>query len=292
MLYKSEKGKVALQNLYQDKLDSLSTNYCEIDVETSFGTTHIIQCGDESLPPILLIHGSNACAPIALEAYPNLEESFCVYAVDVLAQPNKSSEHRLSMRDLSYGKWLNEVIDLLGLEKVSLAGFSFGGLVILKTLEFDESKIEAAYLTAPAYIVNGNPIKAIFGVFLPMQKYRKQGEPKYLRRVMENLFSEKDDFAENFLSHVFLDFKMDFSPVPVISKESARNIFTPITIIACEKDLMFPGKKLLRRAKAVFPSLIETIMLADRNHVQRKSDNVYISDIIYKNHLEKEKVYS
>lgn len=100
MLYKSEKGKVALQNLYQDKLDSLSTNYCGIDIETYFGTTHIIQCGDESLPPILLIHGSNACAPIALEAYPNLEESFCVYAVDVLAQPNKSSERRLSMGGL------------------------------------------------------------------------------------------------------------------------------------------------------------------------------------------------
>jgi hypothetical protein len=44
---------------------------------------------DSTKPPLLPLHGSNGCAPIALETYPNLHKEFQVYAIDVLAQPTK-----------------------------------------------------------------------------------------------------------------------------------------------------------------------------------------------------------
>ena len=65
------------------------------------------------------------------------------------------------MKNHSYGQWLHEVIEKLNLNNVTLAGFSLGGLIILKTLEYDETKINQVFLTAPAYIVNGNPVKAL-----------------------------------------------------------------------------------------------------------------------------------
>ncbi len=48
-----------------------------------------------SNPPILIVHGSNGCAPIALETYSGLSSKFQVLAIDVLSQPNKSAETRL-----------------------------------------------------------------------------------------------------------------------------------------------------------------------------------------------------
>ena len=36
---------------------------------------------------------------------------------------------------------------------------SFGGLIILKTLIHNEVKIKEVFLVAPAYVVNGNPLK-------------------------------------------------------------------------------------------------------------------------------------
>ena len=144
-LFKSEQGKQEILHLYEKKLDSLTIDYEYLEVDTTFGKTNIIAAGDPANPPIIIVHGSNGCAPIALETYTNLHKQFRVFAVDVLAQPNKSAETRLSMKDDSYGKWINEIIAELKIESVAMAGFSFGGLIILKTLEHDESKISEVY---------------------------------------------------------------------------------------------------------------------------------------------------
>jgi len=205
-LFKTAEGKKDILDLYDAKLNELNIEYEYLNVDTSFGETNIIATGSSSNPPIIIIHGSNGCAPIALETYPNLSKAFRVYAVDVLAQPNKSAETRLSMKDDSYGKWINEIIDHLNLEHVTMAGFSFGGLVILKTLEFNESKIKEVFLSAPVYIVNGNPLKALFKIFIPMKRYMKSKHPKFVERFLSEVFTDRDEFAIKFLSKVFLYF--------------------------------------------------------------------------------------
>ena len=279
-LYKSQTGKAEILNLYNQKLKDLNINYSYIEVQTAFGKTNIIVSGNAKKQPILVVHGSNGCAPIALETYSELASDFQIFAVDVLAQPNKSAETRLSMQNDDYGKWLHEVIDHLKLVKPTLAGFSFGGLIILKALEFKDSNIKEVFLTAPAYIVNGNPLKALFKVFIPMKRYMKTRKTKYAERFLNALFSEKDDFALAFLSKVFLCFRMDFIPVPVIHKRDAVSIKTPITLIAAKDDLMFPGEKMIKRANKIFPSLKQTVLLKQSKHVQNTFDNKRISNLI------------
>jgi pimeloyl-ACP methyl ester carboxylesterase len=280
-LYKSITGKAEIFNLYDQKLKELNIDYHYKEVDTSFGKTNLIITGEASKPPILIIHGSNGCAPIALETYSGLELCFQVFAVDVLAQPNKSVEARLSMKTDDYGKWLHEVIDKLELKKVTLAGFSFGGLIILKALEFRDSNIKEVFLTAPAYLVNGNPLKALLKVFIPMKRFIKTKNIKYVEHFLNELFTEKDAFALEFLSKVFLHFKMDFSPVPVIKTQAAKSIKTSITLIAAKNDLMFPGDKMIKRAHKIFPSLKKAIVLEQSKHVQNSADNKRIVNLIH-----------
>ncbi len=279
-LFKSEKGKEETLGLYNEKLKGLKIDFQYKEIDTAFGNTNLIITGDASKPPILLVHGSNGCAPIALETYKGLESQFQIFAIDVLAQPNKSAETRLSMRNEDYGKWMHEVIRGLELKNVTLAGFSFGGLVILKTLEYQEHNIKEVFLTAPAYIVNGNPFKAFFKVFIPMKRYMKTKKVTYVERFLKELFTEKDAFAIQFLSKVFIHFEMDFNRVPVIKTNAAKLIKTPITIIAAKNDLMFPGIKLIQRATKIFPALKKTVLLDQSKHVQNKSDNKRIVEII------------
>lgn len=85
-LFKSELGKNEILHLYNQKLDDLKIDYEFNLIETDFGKTNIIVIGDSTNPPLLIIHGSNGCAPISLETYPNLYKDFQVIAVDVLAQ--------------------------------------------------------------------------------------------------------------------------------------------------------------------------------------------------------------
>lgn len=272
MFFKSKEGKEKIITLYNQKLNELNIEYSEKLLVTRFGATSIIITGNPKNPPLLLIHGTGGCAPLILESFPNLSRTYCVYAVDVLAQPNKSAENRLDMKSLDYGKWLTEVMNILGLKGVTLVGFSFGGLIALKTLEFNETLIKQAFLIAPVDIVNGNPLVGLFKMFLPLKKFIKTNNQKHIKRVMNVLFSEYDDFALEFMSSTFQYCNMDFSPLPVLSKNDANRIKTPITIFACERDIMFPGKKMIKRAKIIFPSLRKAVLLRDSKHVPNAKD--------------------
>jgi pimeloyl-ACP methyl ester carboxylesterase len=281
-LFKSPSGKNEILSLYDEKLSELNIDYQYKIIDSSFGKTNIIITGSSSNPPLLIIHGSNGCAPISLETYPSLSAHFQVFAIDVLAQPNKSAETRLSMKDDSYGKWINEILESLNLDNVILVGFSFGGLVILKTLINNEDRIKEVYLSAPAYIVNGNPLKALFKVFIPMKRYMITRKIKFVEKFLSEVFTDRDEFAIKYLSKVFLNFNMDFTPVPVISKAEAKEINTPITLIAAKMDILFPGEKMLKRASKIFSSLKKTVLLEDSKHVQNKADNMRIEAIIMK----------
>ena len=84
-----------------------------------------------------------------------------------------------------------------------------------------------------------------------MRWYMKSKDPQHIERFLSNLFREKNAFAMPFLSKVFLQFAMDFRPVPVIGKQAAKSIQMPITLIAAGKDLIFPGTKMMKRAKNI-----------------------------------------
>ncbi|MGK0386906.1 MAG: pimeloyl-ACP methyl ester carboxylesterase [Patiriisocius sp.] len=281
-LYKSEIGKKEIFELYDQKLKELNIKYLSKVVKTSYGDTHIISTGNASNPPIILVHGSNGCAPIALETYKNVHKEYQVFAIDVLAQPNKSAETRISMKDDSYGKWMHEIIDALALTNVTMAGFSFGGLIILKTLEYREENIKEVFLSAPAYIVNGNPLKLLFNVFFPMKRFIKTQKMKFVEKFLTEVFTERDEFAVQYLSKVFQYFNMDFTPVPVINTNKAQGIKTPITLIAAKNDMMFPGVKMIKRAHKIFPSMQKTVLLENSKHVQSSSDNLKIETLILK----------
>ncbi len=280
MFFKSQEGKSRILSLYNRKLKELSIDYSEKSVDTKYGKTNVLCVGDTNLPPLVLIHGTGGCAPQILESFPHLASQYCVYAIDVLAQPNKSAENRLDMKSLDYGKWLLEVIIKLRLKEVTLVGFSFGGLISLKALEYNETPIKQVFLLAPVYIVNGNPILNLWKMFIPLKKFIKTNNQAYIKKVMDVLFSEYDGFALVFMSTVFQNCNMDFSPLPVISKNRAKSIKTPISIFAAEQDIMFPGKKMIKRAKQIFPSLEEVALLNGSKHVPNATDFKRIEELM------------
>jgi pimeloyl-ACP methyl ester carboxylesterase len=279
-LFTSAAGKEAILELYDQKLAGLPFPCESLYVDTSFGETHLLRTGDLKHPPLLLVHGSNGCAPIALDCYPQLRSQYQVFAIDVPAQPNKSAETRLSMKDDSYGKWMHEVLEKLGVTDVVLAGFSFGGLIILKALTYSEKHVKEAFLASPAYIVNGNPIQALLKIFIPMRRYMKTQKMEYIERFLSAVFTDRDPFAVRFLSKVFLHFDMDFTPVPVITKKEAKKINTPISILGAGHDILFPGRKMRKRANNIFPSLKRFDLLEESKHVQNEAGNRMVEKLI------------
>jgi esterase/lipase len=75
---------------------------------------------------------------------------------------------------------------------------------------------------------------------------------------------------------------MDFTPVPIIDSKKAKNITTPITIFAAKEDVLFPGKKMIKRASRIFPSLKESKLFENSKHVQNKAQNKIVEKTIMK----------
>ena len=65
-LYKTDSGKTEIINLYDEKLIDLNIEYQYEIINSSYGKTNIIITGEPSNPPLIIIHGSNGCAPSSL----------------------------------------------------------------------------------------------------------------------------------------------------------------------------------------------------------------------------------
>ncbi|KOH45339.1 hypothetical protein NC99_18570 [Sunxiuqinia dokdonensis] len=266
--------------MYYQKLDKLPISYEQKMIETTFGDTNLVITGPEGKPPLVLLHDTNSCAPLALESMVELTYHFRVYAIDVLGQPNLSEELRLNMKDNTYGKWMYEILSRFGLQNTSLVGISRGGFIALKTLIFDEKRIARTFLITPEGIVNGNPLQLFMKVILPLKMYRATKSTKYLNWFLEEFYTEENEFSKAFLSNVYLHYKIDLSKAPLIRKKEALQIKTPVHIIAAEKDLLFPGKKLIKRANTIFPLLSEVVLLRNSKHILSKQDNRKTTELI------------
>lgn len=115
-----------------------------------------------------------------------------------------------------------------------------------------------------------------------MKRYMKTKNVKYVEKFLSQLFTDRDEFAIEFLSKVFLEFEMDFTPVPIITAKKAGKITTPINLFAAQDDLLFPGNKMIKRAAKIFPSLRKSTLIEQSKHVQNKEQNEIIEREIMK----------
>lgn len=283
-LYSSKDAQKEILTLYQKQYARIKQPK-DLWITTSFGKTHIIRSGDTTLPALVLVHGVNACAPLALNEVPNLTDSFCVYAVDVVGQPNLSAPTRPKMKSLEYGNWLNQVINQLPADSVTLVGVSMGGFISLNALQQPSDKISKTFVIVPGGIKNGNVFTLLTKAFLPMKRFQKHQREKDLNQFLSASGTDFSPMIKQWMSAVVLNFKMDTSPIPTISKKKAKQIKTPLYIISSKNDLFFPGDKVLKRSKKIFPSLVDTKLLIDSKHIPSKADTRIIENYIFKNTL-------
>lgn len=269
--------------LYFQKLDELPIRYELMKIETTFGDTNLVITGPKEKPALVLLHDTNAFAPLAIEAMIGLINDFRIYAVDIPGHPNLSDEFRMNLKDNSYGEWMYEILSRLSIFNATLVGISLGGYITLKTLTFDENRIARAFLITPAGIVNSSRFMMALKLLFPIKWYRVTKNTKYVRHFFDNIYSETDEFAEAFLSMVTLNYGIDFSAVPSISKKEAAKVKTPLTVFGAEHDILGSGEIVLKRAKLLFSSMTDAVLLKDSKHVPSKDNYRDIADYIRKN---------
>lgn len=273
-IYKSEKGKSEILNLYDKQLSRLKIAYKDKWISTSFGQTHLVETGNFDGIPLLVFHGGNATTAYNLLTCDFLFKDFHIYAVDSIGHPGKSAEVSLSHINYDYGKWVSDVIDCLEFSKIACFGGSFGAGIIAKAMCVVPEKIDIAVLYVPSGIKNAPSVKNM-RMMMPMIMYWITQKDKWLKKCMLPMAVKEENITDDIYetAKLSINYSKIKSGMPSnISKKLIKNYVAPTLVLAAEKDCLFPGKGVLKRSKKIFRN-VKTYLLKERGHMSFLTDS-------------------
>ncbi|KGE18716.1 alpha/beta fold hydrolase [Paenibacillus wynnii] len=124
--FKKVQGKSLVYASYQKLLDQWGITIQEVDISSTFGSTHVIVAGFPENPPLLLFHGvGDNSALMWIFNIQELSKHFYVIAIDTMGGPGKSVPND-NYKNFDQSVWINEVLEWFHLDKVNVAGVSNG----------------------------------------------------------------------------------------------------------------------------------------------------------------------
>jgi pimeloyl-ACP methyl ester carboxylesterase len=266
--FKTPEGGRRYLRAYDQVLAQWPVPFQELEVPTPFGDTHIIVSGPQGAPPLVLLHATGTSATGWLLNVGPLSQRYRVYAVDILGEPGKTRQTRL-LRDRADGAgWLAAVLDGLGLDRVRLAGWSFGGWLTLNFVLAAPHRIDQAVLLAP--FASLAPYRLPVLLFLKAGPYLPLGPSGRLTlRLMAPGFAFNQQFAQQFaLGGRYFRYanpRRSVFPRPY-PEEELRAVLVPTLLLVGDKEQTFDPRHALATAARLVPG-IQTELLAGAGHL-------------------------
>lgn len=284
-LFKSPEHEERYLATYNAVLDLWSVPHETLDIETSFGTTHINSAGSPDLPPLVLLHGAAVNSTIW---YPNVEplsQYFRIYAPDIINQTGLSIEKRRPKTPQDCADWLGEVLDSLNIESAIFIGHSYGGWLTLTMAMNYPQRVQRMVLLAPAPAFSPAieswqlMVRMMAAIFIPTKS------------MFYSLFQWMTTIPLN-NNHILVEqiytgvrcFRPQATTMAVMSiykDDELRQTQTPMLLLIGEKEIVYKPKKALERAKGVLPH-IQAELIADASHLL----TIEKADIVNKKMLE------
>ena len=270
-VYKSDEGKEKILQSYDKLLSQWSCDKTELDITTTYGSTHVIECGDPNLPTLVLFHGvgdDSALMWIFNAAF--LSKHFHIFAIDTIGGPGKSIPNENYNKDFDDILWIDQVLDELKIEKAFFAGVSNGGYLLqYYTLKRPERVIKGISIASavPAGKRKGL-IPPLFKVFLPEALFPSDKNVlKLMKKICGknyNVFTDNPDIMFHWKSLLqgFNNMAMSFHKVRPFTDEEVASIREKIIYLAGDED---PFQKLGGKA-ALQSYCMKAVFYPDAGH--------------------------
>jgi pimeloyl-ACP methyl ester carboxylesterase len=267
-IYKSQEGRHILHNLYRKYLMAINAPVTEQMVETRFGDTHITLYGNPSGKPVLVFYGKNALNPLIVSPF--------IHGLDMnrlrLIVPDPpgcigfSAERKSPLSCREYGEWAAQVMDMLKLSCVSVLGYSFGAMIALQLCMSSLLRVERLLLFTPACILR-TPSSKISKLMRPTGKKDEQSLTcQSVRKMLAPIMPFPHDSLTEMARTILLHAKIEKEGKKLVRKSSLKKLNAPVYIVAEESDYLFPGRKLIKRARKIFPQTGGSRLLSTGSH--------------------------
>lgn len=284
-IYRSEDGQKVIMELYERALQMIPVELEDKMVKTRFGKTHLLITGPKDGQPLVIFHGGNSMNPLSLRDFiPILElNKYRIYAPDTIGHPGKSTQKRVSPSDNSYGEWVVDFLDVLGLDQVMIIGPSYGAGISIRTAAIAPVRISKLVLIVPSGIVKLQMFSLFSKLAIPMVLYRMFPSEERLEKAAGPLFTkrvEKDEMMLEMVKAAYHYVKIESTMPKIATKEELADFNAPVLVIANEKDVLFPGKAVIKRAKEIFPNLVEIKLNHSYGHITPEKGKDEMNNLI------------
>lgn len=244
-VFKTEAGRDKFRAYYSNLLSRFPFGHEFI--ETTYGKTFILTAGQESAPPVILLHGSCSNSAFWFPEITALSADYRVFAVDIIGEAGNSEEYRPDLNSDAFAVWLKEVLDALGLEKTIIIGNSLGGWMALKFTTAYSDRVSKLVLIASAGIAEIRP------QFLSSAaRVQETGITVPVNSAVignNNVPKEVLDFM-----NLIIESYNPIQQLPVYTDKQLQQLSMPVLFIDGEDDVIFDAVQSSQRLSRLVPS--------------------------------------
>jgi len=227
-----------------------------LDVASRYGATFVIASGNESAPPLVLIHGAGSNSAMWAGDVGGYSRYYRVYAVDLLGEPGKSSPVRLDWNGPAYAEWLGDVLDAVKVERAILIGLSQGGWTALKFATSQPDRVDKLVLLTPGGIT---PDRISFALrAIPLSFMGRWGIERINRMVFgpQPIPAEVNEVTTLIMTH----FNPRIGMLPIFSDEELQRLTMPTLLLIGQEDALRDARKVAERMQKLAPELTAMII--------------------------------
>jgi len=265
-IFRSEEARDRLMEIYEELLSSQwPVPYEELDVETSYGTVHVIASGPQDGEPVLLMHASEMSATSwawNIEAF----NGYRTYAIDHIGEVNKS---RLASTE-SFPKSVAEITglyaeiaDRLNVSNAIVVAASNGGFVAMNYTIAYPDRVSKLILTGPMGLT---PPKMAMGIRLMAAQFihLKGVQQGTLDWVLGKSPTVREPYGEWFSTLMTGSFP-HVVPPKGIAPEDLATIEIPVLLFLGTTDNLVGDEKKAAKAASVMPNV--QIEIVESSHL-------------------------
>ncbi|MCM3600958.1 alpha/beta hydrolase [Robertmurraya korlensis] len=257
-IYKSVEGKRILHEHYERYVKSFPFPVERRYVSTSFGETHVLVAGPPEGKPVFLFQGGNCINPMTFSWFTPLLSKYRIYAPDTIGHPGYSAETRISAKDESFAKWIEELMNEFDIASCAFIGPSYGAGIILRLATYLPNKISCSVLVSPAGIKLGSKRKMIKEILLPLLLFHSFSPDKNLNKIAAVMSNDSmKEVDKQIIGDVFRYTRLEQDMPKLTEADELVHYDAPTLVITGKKDVFFPEKNIRPAAKNIFSNVID-----------------------------------
>jgi pimeloyl-ACP methyl ester carboxylesterase len=241
------------------------TPFEDREFDTRYGLVHVVVSGQDSLPPLILLHASGVSSWSWKYNVQGLSEAYRIYAIDLIGDAGRSEFKSLdhvfrSGRDQA--DLYAEIADSLGVSSAFVAGASEGGFIATNYALHHPERVRKLALIGP--MGYSGAVGAIMRIMITQLFPLRFLQEATFAWAFSRSAALQEDFGEWFRLVMGSTSPIKVAPLP-FKPEERQAVSVPVLFVLGERDNLVGDP---RRAEALVQDIPDvTVRILDAGHL-------------------------